>query len=403
MKTADLIPLILFELDECDKYGFELTKNIETKSNSKIIIKQPTLYTLLKKLEKSKFISSYWQDSDIGGKRHYYKITANGKLQLSTLPSYAELIKSICEDDDASLSFDSDDQNATSILSDTISNNEVVELTPNIQPIEETEEKKFSIMDALLENNKPLETVLPTEEVFAEDNVDNITELEINTTNSEVLKDDLVLHNEQFAENSDVSKFTEKVNISDDYKSQFNDLGIRSSFDNIDYNTKINSQPIEYVEYVDFKKSEKYITSKKTAKKIILKSFATSLYLLIILAISYFVCDRFGTSPFYYVTLISGLAILFFYPVIMIGQYNSLRLRLQDIEFKHNMKKRLYISLSIFLAILILTIVVNINIGINTMSSMFSVSNFANLYTPLVLSTALFIDNMLTLILIKKK
>ena len=57
MKTADLIPFILLELNDCDKYGFELTKNIETKSGGQIVIKQPTLYTLLKKLEKSKFIA----------------------------------------------------------------------------------------------------------------------------------------------------------------------------------------------------------------------------------------------------------------------------------------------------------------------------------------------------------
>ena len=87
MKTADLIPFILIELNECDKYGFELTKNIETKSHGKILIKQPTLYTLLKKLEKSKFISSYWQDSEIGGKRHYYKLTENGRLQGGNLQS----------------------------------------------------------------------------------------------------------------------------------------------------------------------------------------------------------------------------------------------------------------------------------------------------------------------------
>ena len=71
MKTADLIPLILIELAGGDKYGFELTKAIEDKSNQQIQIKQPTLYTVLKKLEKSKFISSYWEDSEIGGKRHY--------------------------------------------------------------------------------------------------------------------------------------------------------------------------------------------------------------------------------------------------------------------------------------------------------------------------------------------
>lgn len=401
MKTADLIPLILFELDECDKYGFELTKNIETKSNSKIIIKQPTLYTLLKKLEKSKFISSYWQDSDIGGKRHYYKITANGKLQLSTLPPYAELIRSICEEDNASLSFVSEDQSTEDINS--ISSVENINNTHNTVPSEIIEEKKISIMDALLDN-KPMESVLPTEEVFASDNVDNITEFEINTTNSEVLKDEAVLHNEQFAENTDVAKFTEKVNISEEYKSQFNDLGVKytSNLDDIDYNTKINNEIIDYVEYVDFKRSEKYIKSKRTTNRLILKSFITSLYMLIVLAISYFVCRQNGTTPFYYVTLISGLSILFFYPIIIISQYNNLRLQLQEKDFKYNLKKRIFVSLSIFLALLIITIVVNIYIGANTMYSMLSLSNFGNFYTPLILSTALFADNLFTMLLIKK-
>ena len=99
MKTADLIPLILHELNDGDKYGFELTKEIEDKSNQQIQIKQPTLYTVLKKLEKSKFITSYWQDSEIGGKRHYYKITDNGKAQLQTLPSFDESLNAILLDD----------------------------------------------------------------------------------------------------------------------------------------------------------------------------------------------------------------------------------------------------------------------------------------------------------------
>ncbi len=398
MKTADLIPLILFELDECDKYGFELTKNIETKSNGKIVIKQPTLYTLLKKLEKSKFISSYWQDSDIGGKRHYYKITANGKLQLSTLPPYAELIRSICEED-SSLSFVSDDPPIEDV--DTTSIDENANTTQNLVESEIIEEKKISIMDALLDN-KPKESVLPSEEVFSENNVDNITDLEINTTNSEVLKDEVILHNEQFAENNDVSKFTVKVNINEEYKSQFNDLGMKSNFDSIEYNTPINTDSIDYVEYVDFKKSEKYIKSKKITNKLIVKSFITSLYMLIILAISYFVCRHYGTSPFYYVTLISGLAILFFYPIVVFSQYNNLRLQLQEKDFKYNLKKRVFISLSIFLALLIITIIVNINIGANTMYGMLALSNFANFYTPMILSTALFADNLFTIMLIKK-
>lgn len=103
MKTAELIPMILLELSDGAKYGIELTKSIETKSNGKVVIKQPTLYTILKKLEKSKFISSYWEDSEIGGKRHYYKLTQYGNNQVSTLPSFSVLLENALKDDDSDI------------------------------------------------------------------------------------------------------------------------------------------------------------------------------------------------------------------------------------------------------------------------------------------------------------
>lgn len=93
MKTTDLIPIILYQLVDGDRYGYEIIKQIEDCSNGSIVIKQPTLYGILKKLEQNKFITSYWQDSEIGGKRHYYKLTSNGKSQLDTYPPLNELIK----------------------------------------------------------------------------------------------------------------------------------------------------------------------------------------------------------------------------------------------------------------------------------------------------------------------
>jgi len=99
MKTTDLIPLILYQLVDDDKYGYEIVKQIEDSSSGKIVIKQPTLYSLLKKLEQGKFISSYWQDSEIGGKRHYYKLTDSGRAQLDTYPSFEQLIKDAIGED----------------------------------------------------------------------------------------------------------------------------------------------------------------------------------------------------------------------------------------------------------------------------------------------------------------
>ena len=99
MKTTDLIPILLYQLKEGDKYGLELVEACKKCTDNKIEIKQPTPYSILKKLEKSRFISSYWKDSDIGGKRHYFKITENGLSQLETYPPLEELVKLALLDD----------------------------------------------------------------------------------------------------------------------------------------------------------------------------------------------------------------------------------------------------------------------------------------------------------------
>lgn len=71
--------IILESLLSGDKYGYEIIKEVEIKSNGKIILKQPSLYSSLKRFEAKGFITSYWGDSNIGGRRHYYTITETGK------------------------------------------------------------------------------------------------------------------------------------------------------------------------------------------------------------------------------------------------------------------------------------------------------------------------------------
>ena len=70
--------IILKILKDGDRYGYEICKEVEEKTGGEYELKQPTLYSCLKRLEEHKLISSYWKDSDIGGKRHYYKLTNKG-------------------------------------------------------------------------------------------------------------------------------------------------------------------------------------------------------------------------------------------------------------------------------------------------------------------------------------
>jgi PadR family transcriptional regulator, regulatory protein PadR len=82
-KRGSIGTLILEALSTSDKYGWEIIKEIENKSNGEYILKEPSLYSSLKRMETSGLITSYWQDSDIGGRRHYYNITQKGLDKLA--------------------------------------------------------------------------------------------------------------------------------------------------------------------------------------------------------------------------------------------------------------------------------------------------------------------------------
>ncbi|MBE5757322.1 MAG: PadR family transcriptional regulator [Clostridiales bacterium] len=70
--------IILKSLVGGDKYGYEIIKDVEKYSDGAIKLKQPSLYSSLSRFEEKGIVSSYWGDSDIGGRRHYYHLTENG-------------------------------------------------------------------------------------------------------------------------------------------------------------------------------------------------------------------------------------------------------------------------------------------------------------------------------------
>ncbi len=79
---GQLSTIILMTLLERDKYGYEIIDEVLKSTNGKVSIKQPSLYSSLKRMEDQAIITSYWRDSDIGGRRHYYHLTDLGKKHL---------------------------------------------------------------------------------------------------------------------------------------------------------------------------------------------------------------------------------------------------------------------------------------------------------------------------------
>ncbi len=83
--SSDLIrghinTIILRSLYDGDKYGYEIIAEIERKSHGQYSLKQPSLYSALKRLEKDGYVTSYWGGSVSGGRRKYFSLTEAGKL-----------------------------------------------------------------------------------------------------------------------------------------------------------------------------------------------------------------------------------------------------------------------------------------------------------------------------------
>ena len=72
--------IILCSLYNKDMYGYELAKSIKERSQNKYEIKQPTLYSYLKRLEQDGYIYAYWGGESSGGRRRYYKLTEKGRV-----------------------------------------------------------------------------------------------------------------------------------------------------------------------------------------------------------------------------------------------------------------------------------------------------------------------------------
>ncbi len=82
--SADLIrghinTIILRTLIDGEKYGYEIISEIEEKSHGQYTLKQPTLYSALKRLEAQGYVSSYWGGVSNGGRRRYFNLTEEGR------------------------------------------------------------------------------------------------------------------------------------------------------------------------------------------------------------------------------------------------------------------------------------------------------------------------------------
>lgn len=75
--------IILSVLLQEDNYGYRIIKEIYLKSGREYELKEPTLYSSLRRLEAQGALESYWGEESRGGRRKYYRVTEAGRVLYS--------------------------------------------------------------------------------------------------------------------------------------------------------------------------------------------------------------------------------------------------------------------------------------------------------------------------------
>lgn len=70
--------LLLALLEQGPLYGYQIVKEVRSRSEGALELKEGTLYPALHRLEQAGLIEGYWQPRADGADRRYYRLTPEG-------------------------------------------------------------------------------------------------------------------------------------------------------------------------------------------------------------------------------------------------------------------------------------------------------------------------------------
>ena len=80
--TGTLEMIILDIVARAPSYGYPITQTALTESRGYFELKEGSLYPALHRLERQQLLASFWDKSEEGRRRKYYKITPQGRRSL---------------------------------------------------------------------------------------------------------------------------------------------------------------------------------------------------------------------------------------------------------------------------------------------------------------------------------
>jgi len=82
MRTGSTTVMILRLLADKPMYGYQIVKELQSRSEGYFDLEQGTLYPALHRLENDDLVSSQWEIVADGPSRKYYHITDKGRTEL---------------------------------------------------------------------------------------------------------------------------------------------------------------------------------------------------------------------------------------------------------------------------------------------------------------------------------
>jgi DNA-binding PadR family transcriptional regulator len=75
--------LVLASFADGEKYGYQVVKELERRSDGFFCFKEGTLYPILHRLEKQGLLTARWETMPNGSERRYYGLTGKGQRALT--------------------------------------------------------------------------------------------------------------------------------------------------------------------------------------------------------------------------------------------------------------------------------------------------------------------------------
>ena len=83
LNAATARPAVLAILAEGESYGYEIIQSVLELTDQQVEWAEGALYPMLHRMEREGLIEAKWRKSESGRKRKYYRLKAQGKIQLA--------------------------------------------------------------------------------------------------------------------------------------------------------------------------------------------------------------------------------------------------------------------------------------------------------------------------------